>query len=371
MGTLLVAAGGGGDAITASVLAPILGAAETPGIMTYSWDRLIIDPLPGPRIASDFTGLRQLHPDVLEILPSSQTVSPAGSSLPRLAAELSARLLLLDPTGGAVGMAAQLDAAASLFDADGLALVDVGGDALTRGTEAGLRSPLADLLAIAACTLTGRPVQLLIPAPGVDGELTEATLLTRLADLHSHQVAIVSADDVRPVRSIFNWHPSEASGLFAAAAYGARGSVEVRDAGCQVHLTDNTPAVFALDAHELAATSPAAALWSTTTLDQADQVISQLTGVSEISYETAKAARLRHRRPYLPTHADLVTIDRHAADAQARGADYVTVRRLAELVGVTSEKEFTAFRTLLADRRADRYQPPLYHVSRPSCLTQA
>ncbi|MGH9217468.1 MAG: DUF1152 domain-containing protein, partial [Acidimicrobiales bacterium] len=51
MGALFVAAGGGGDAITAAVLAPILSASDQPPvIMTYSWDRLLIDPLPGPRV---------------------------------------------------------------------------------------------------------------------------------------------------------------------------------------------------------------------------------------------------------------------------------------------------------------------------------
>src|SRR5690349_16433855 len=96
--TLFIAAGGGGDAITAAALGPALGLADQPVILTYAWDRLIIDPLPGPRSASDFTGLRPLAPDVLEVLPTTKPIAPAGSTLPRLAAELSARLLLLDPT---------------------------------------------------------------------------------------------------------------------------------------------------------------------------------------------------------------------------------------------------------------------------------
>jgi hypothetical protein len=116
---------------------------------------------------------------------TSAPIPPAGSSLPQLAADLLARLLLLDPAEGAAGMAAQVDAAADLFgfDFEQITLVDVGGDALTTGSEPGLRSPLADLLALAACALTDRPVQLLVPAPGIDGELTESAVLARLADL--------------------------------------------------------------------------------------------------------------------------------------------------------------------------------------------
>jgi len=359
MGMLLVAAGGGGDAITASVLAPALRRVEPPIILTYSWDRLIVDPLPGPRVASDFTGLRLLHPNVVEVLPTSAAIPPAGSSLPHLAADLPARLLFLDPSRGATGMTEQVEAAADLFDADEIGLVDVGGDVLTSGTEAGLCSPLADLLALAACTLTGRPCQLLVIAPGIDGEIGEETVLKRLASLDAGRLTTLDADAFRPVCDAFTWHPSEASGLLAAAAHGIRGNVEVRDAGDHVPLTDNTPAVFTLNAYNAAAISPAAALGSTTTLAQAAEVTSDLTGVSEIGYETFKAARLRSRPVHTPTRADLSMVDRHAADAAALGADYVTVRRLAELLGVTTPDSFAVFRALLADARADRYQPPL------------
>jgi hypothetical protein len=36
--------------------------------MTYSWDRLMIDPLPGPRTTADFASLRHLAPGVVEIV---------------------------------------------------------------------------------------------------------------------------------------------------------------------------------------------------------------------------------------------------------------------------------------------------------------
>lgn len=244
MGTLIIAAagGGGGDAITGSALPRALGLVEPPVVTTYSWDRLMIDPIPGPRAEDDFTGLRQLAPHVLELLPSTEPISPAGSSLPRLAADLPARLLLLDPTGGAVQMSVQISAAAIYFHADTLALIDVGGDVLTDGSDPGLRSPLADQLALAACVRTGLPSQLLIAAPGIDGELSPATILARLARLGAHQLPDLTSTDIAPVRPVFDWHPSESSGLLAAAATGRRGRVEVRDAGDHIELTETTPA---------------------------------------------------------------------------------------------------------------------------------
>ena len=61
--------------------------------MTYSWDRLMIDPVPGPRTVRDFTGLAQPAENVYEVVPSTRPVPPAGSSLPRLASTLPGRLL--------------------------------------------------------------------------------------------------------------------------------------------------------------------------------------------------------------------------------------------------------------------------------------
>lgn len=358
--TLFVAAGGGGDAITAAALGPALGLADEPLILTYAWDRLIIDPLPGPRSAADFTGLRELAPDVLEILLTTEPIPPAGSTLPRLAAELPARLLLLDPTDGAVGMARQIAAAAEHFDAEAIALVDVGGDALTTGTDEGLRSPLADLLALAACSLVELPAQLLVPAPGIDGELPEAVVLDRIEHLGGDRPVVLDAEAFKAIRDVFTWHPSEASGLLAVAAEGTRGRVEVRDAGCQIHLTDATPAVFALDANDLTAFGPGAALRPTTSLADARTVTTRLTGISEIDYERRKAEQLRDQVSHSPTSVDLRRVDAYAAEAASRGADFVSVRRLAELIGIRSVGDLTQFRELLAGDRATHYCPPIY-----------
>ena len=122
---------------------------------------------------------------------------------------------------GAAGMADQIKAAAEHFRAERVALIDVGGDALTDGHDPGPRSPIADQLAIAACLRAGLPAHL-IAAPGVDGELDLATLRRRLEDLHGQQLPPLTAADLDPVRRVFQWHPSEASELLLAAADGHR-----------------------------------------------------------------------------------------------------------------------------------------------------
>nr|WP_324604043.1 DUF1152 domain-containing protein [Streptomyces sp. LaPpAH-108] len=58
MTRLTVTAGGKGDAVAAAMLGTALyGDVDPLVIFAYAWDRLLVDPLPGPRGACDFTGL--------------------------------------------------------------------------------------------------------------------------------------------------------------------------------------------------------------------------------------------------------------------------------------------------------------------------
>ncbi len=70
---------------------------------------------------------------------------------------------------------------------------------------------------------------------------TPSTLRHRLKDLRSQRLLTLTATDLDPVRSVFKWHPSEASGLLLAAADGHRGYVQVRDAGDQIPRRRRSP----------------------------------------------------------------------------------------------------------------------------------
>lgn len=358
----MVAAGGGGDAIACVAVARALALPDPITVMSYSWDRLLIDPLPGPRGAHDFAGLVRVAPEVWQVQPGSQPIRPAGSSLPRLAASLPYRLLLMDPSDGAVGLATQIMSAATVLGADGLLLVDVGGDALTSGTDQGLRSPLADQLAIAACLRSGLPGRLVVAAPGVDGEIEPAPLHQRLADIGGQRLARLSPADFDPVRDVFAWHPSEASGLLLAAADGRRGAVEVRDAGDRIELTERTPELHAVEVDDLRSFVPGAALTDTESLAGAEHRIHELTGINEIRYETEKAARRSSRSPHVVTAADLDQVDQFADQAARRAANFISMRRLAELTGITSLDGYAALGRLLAIHRPDQYAVSLYAV---------
>lgn len=360
---LLIAAGGGGDAISAAALGPILGLTDDhPTVMTYAWDRLLTDPLPGPRSAQDFDGLVDLAPNVLQITPNTHPISPAGSTLPRLAAELPARLLLLDPTGGAVGMSEQIAAATKYIGADRLVVIDVGGDAMTNGQDEGLRSPLADLLAIAAASLTELPAQLVVPGPGLDGELVPGTVVDRILRLNGRCIARLGAESMKEFAPIFTWHPSEASGLLTLATRGVRGAVEVRDVGSSIDVSKESSNIYSLDLQAVASGRIPSELRSSISLVESQQICMELTGVSEIDYEVEKARTIGQTNSRLPTWSDLEAVDKLAADAKTRNVGYISIRRLAEMVGIRSPEHLDAFRGILRNERTKRYAPPVYLV---------
>ena len=143
-----MAAGGGGDALAAAIVHRALGHDEPAVIATYAWDRLAVDPLPGPRSASEFTGLRPLGRHNHIITSTTEPLPPSGSTLPRLAGDLADTLVLLDPSHGATGMRTQLTELVDIFRPTVVTTVDVGGDVIARGDEPGLRSPLADALSL-------------------------------------------------------------------------------------------------------------------------------------------------------------------------------------------------------------------------------
>ncbi|MFE2999422.1 DUF1152 domain-containing protein [Nocardia sp. NPDC059246] len=84
---IAIAAGGGGDAITAAMLAAAMPELGIAAIMSYSWDRFMIDPAPGPRERADFEGL--IDRDGVAEIPETAALLRGTSPLPRLAGYIS------------------------------------------------------------------------------------------------------------------------------------------------------------------------------------------------------------------------------------------------------------------------------------------
>jgi hypothetical protein len=332
---LLIAAGGGGDAIAAAIIHHATAGGD-PDVMiaTYAWDRLLIDPLPGPRSPDDFAGLTRISEHSYAVTADSWPIPPAGSTLPRLSADLGIPLIILDPRRGARGLADQVGELANHLSVEMIELVDVGGDILAYGDEPNLRTPLADALVLAACSRLSLPVTVAIAGPGVDGELPETLVLSRLA---SPTPALqLTNDHVQPYLSILDWHPTEATTLVAAAALGIRGTVEIRDAAIAVRLSNTSSQVYAQDGRAAAADNPlTTALADSASLTSSEEAVRRICGFSEIDYERTKAKILRTPTP--PTgHKELgPRLESYSRSARERGVDYITYRRLAEACGAS------------------------------------
>ncbi|MFD3626328.1 DUF1152 domain-containing protein [Streptomyces sp. NPDC058698] len=360
MTRLIVAAGGGGDAVAAAMLHTALyGDGDQAVILTYAWDRLLIDPVPGPRGADDFTGLEPLTPAVRKVPAEARPIAPAGSTLPRLAAELPHTLALIDPRHGAEGITHQLEDLVTHLRPTSIDLLDIGGDVLARGDEPTLKSPLADSLTLAACCQVDSPVRLLVAGPGLDGELSHEDLRGILGPL----VHTFTTADTEPISQILEWHPSEATGMLAAAARGVRGTCEVRDAGLPIPLTDESPTLHEVDLDEAVSRNKLSrALMSTTTLDEAESLSREICGFSEIDYERNKTLWLKEQRPAkLDAESVLPQLAQFEAEARSSGVTHTTFRHLTEVLNLNGSQR-DDLRRLLIKSRPEQFTAPLWHI---------
>ncbi|MFD4607824.1 DUF1152 domain-containing protein [Streptomyces sp. NPDC058440] len=360
MTRLIVAAGGGGDAVAAAMLhAALYGDEDQAVILTYAWDRLLVDPVPGPRGADNFTGLEPVTRCVWSVPATAEPIAPAGSTLPRLAAELPHTFALLDPHRGAEGVTRQLEELIDHLAPVSIDLLDVGGDILAEGDEPTLKSPLADALTLAACSQVNAPIRLLVAGPGLDGEVSPDDLRPLFGPL----VHSFTAQDVESVGSVLEWHPSEATAMLAATARGARGLCEIRDAGFAVPLTEEGPTVHEVDLDEaISRNTLARAIMTTATLDEAEAYSREICGFSEIDYERNKAAWLTEQPPTrLDSDDVLPRLDQFQREAHGRGVTHTTFRHIAEALNLSGSHR-GELRQLLISSRPDQYAAPLWRI---------
>jgi hypothetical protein len=331
MRRLVIAAGGGGDALGAVMVGASGHEGVDAAIFTYAWERLRVDPLPGPRSASEFTGLRSVGRYNAQIVAATAVKPPRRSMLPRLAGSVATPVLLLDPTRGAAGLRDQIAEVVELADIDVVRLVDIGGDLVARGDEREVTSPLADALVLAACSALEVTAEVVVAGPGLDGELPAAAVVERIHGLGGRWEASLGRRDADAILESLAWHPTEATALLAAAALGYRGTAEIRGEGVTVELTDDSRDVYVADLRAVIEGSVLAGLLvATRSLAEAEDVVREAHGASEIDYEREKAERLRGSGALISSE-DLANRAVAFIDlARRRGVDFVTCRRIAE-----------------------------------------
>jgi hypothetical protein len=253
---LLLGLGGGGDVVGALALTELVERLRADWVLGgVAWERSPVDPQPGPRSLEEIRGGRPCGPAAL--LASAETTTSDGIpfSESRMAEHIGRPTLLLDITGGARATAAGIEAAASELDCDLVVMVDVGGDVLAHGDEAGLASPLCDAVMLAAAATIATRARspeaeagesrgdavAAVYGPGCDGELTPAEVLERVGQLGAAE-ALLGAWGLTPaacelVEGAARTVPTEASLQAARCARGERGTVTIRGGRRKVELT--------------------------------------------------------------------------------------------------------------------------------------
>jgi hypothetical protein len=351
--SLLIAAGGGGDALASLLVSrQLLGDGRAPVVASYSWDRRILDPMPGPRFPDDFEATRRLTPRSVEIIAHSRLRSGGVSSVQLLAEATPARFVLLDPSNGAVGMRRQLIELVEHSAFASVLLVDVGGDLVAAGTEEDLRSPLADALALASLADFPIPVHVAIAGPGLDGELAASYVRSRCTAIGGRLFGRLGVGDVEPYFPALARHPSEATTLLAAAALGMTGRAEIRDSADLVSLDGGSAEIYVMDASSAVASNRLAQeLVATHSMAEAEAATIAICGRSELDYERRKATMLQAMEPP-PATEMRERLRSYWSSATARGITLATFRRLTEVMHLTTY-DADLVRTL-AGARADR-----------------
>lgn len=299
---LVIGVGGGGDIVGALATARFL---EFCGLRFHlgglPWERFVYDPLPGPRTAKEIEPVRMLHPHAWLVNGHTHTHHGIRFTETEMAALYGWEIVHIDITGGVQGAVAGLEAALHALAADLLVGVDVGGDSLAQGGEAGLRSPLADAIMLAAfATLEQRGYQTLwgVFGYGSDGELTVDELeyaLARVAQAGGFLGAWALTPQVAgELNTVIEKVPTEASAIPVRCAQGAWGYTGIRSDQRRVKLTPLTTLTFYLTPSVVFHTisRPAQAVAESRSLEDANEALHTIGIKSELDLERARAGIL-------------------------------------------------------------------------------
>ena len=291
--------GGGGDVVGALSTARLCQAFGAEFVLGgVAWERWPIDPHPGPRSQAEILGGDPLSPCAL--LAGEGTTTPEGVPFAesRMAGFICSPTVLVDISGGARGTAAGLEAAAGRLGCDLVLMVDVGGDVLARGDEAGLASPLCDAVMLAAAVELGErlPVAAAVYGAGCDGELTPAEVGDHLAAV-ARAGGVLGAWGLTPavceqIEAAAHVIPTEASVMGVRCARGETGTAEIRGGMRTVELTPLGGITFYFDPAVAVGSGRAplaAAVRASETLEQAQEALSALGVRTELDLERARA----------------------------------------------------------------------------------
>jgi hypothetical protein len=295
----VLGAGGGGDVVGVLAIGRMCESLGTGfALGGVAWERMPIDPRPGPRRAAEIRGGRRLGDAAVLISPDEGATTPEGVDFSEslLAKHLGVETVLIDISGGTAGAAAGIEAAAGELGCDLAIHIDVGGDVLARGDEEGLASPLCDAVMLAAAVRAAESVEPLLGVlgPGCDGELSAEEVMERVAELAREGAWLgtwsVAGEATDRLEAAARASYTEASLQVVRCARGEVGEVPIRRGRRHVRLSPLGALCLFLDAEAAYRASPLApAVAEAASIDAAREALAALGVRSELDYERTVA----------------------------------------------------------------------------------
>jgi hypothetical protein len=294
---LVLGIGGGGDVVGALAALRRCEELGTPARLGgVSWERLPIDPRPGPRPVEEITGGRRVGERAVLADGETTTIDGIPFSETHVARHLGEEVALIDITGGAAGAAAGIEDVTRELECDLVILVDIGGDAIAAGTEPGLGSPLCDSVMLAAgLRLRAQiPHEFVVLGAGCDGELELAEVLARVAVLAAADawsgtwsVTREVADKIEAAAELTG---TEASLQVVRCARGEVGEAEIRGGRRTVPLSPVGALAFCFAAERSRRGLPMAnTVLDSTSLEEAHEALTASGVRTELAFERERA----------------------------------------------------------------------------------
>ncbi|NPB02622.1 MAG: DUF1152 domain-containing protein [Methanopyri archaeon] len=299
--------GGGGDVVGACHTLRWVRDELDPDVLVVgglTWERSVVDPEPGPRSRDEIVGdVVWIHERVGVLRGEARprrgkpfAESRVRRALRRLGFE-DVEVVLLDVGGGFEGTVEALEAMFEEFGLDVLVGVDVGGDALAKGNEPGVESPLADSIMTASLAELNDTVMGVF-GWGSDGELSLEELRERFAEIASkggYLGAIgLTRSDVEFLGEILRDVETEASALpVMAASEGELGPFEIRGGHRRVVLEPASTCTFYFDPAKVAEDSELCdAVRGTRSVLEAHERVRERLGIkTELDWESEGGVR--------------------------------------------------------------------------------
>lgn len=257
---LVFGVGGCGDIVSTIPTARLLESHGVDVILGgVAWERVVVDPQPGPRRFDDITGIEQLNDAIALATGDTQTHDGIEFAETLVARHYGEDVILIDIGGGAQGVATGLDDACDQLDIDLVVGTDAGGDVLAAGDEHGIKSPLTDAVMLATLSTLETDACLGMYGYGSDGELTLDEITNGIARA-ARQDGLLGAWGLTPrivaeLETLVEVVTTEASRLPLEVARGRLGEAVIRDGARSVELTPASTVTFYLDPEAVAATS--------------------------------------------------------------------------------------------------------------------